>query len=183
MRIIGGKHGGRKFRPPSGIPARPTTDLAKEGLFNILSNHLDFRGLKTLDLFCGTGSISFELASRGAEDLILVDRDQASLEFIRKTAEELGFRGLKTVRADVLRYIARCQEQFGLIFAGPPYALPGIDRLPALIMAKPLLVEGGWLILEHTRGYDFSPVQGFAMARHYGTTIFSIFICSPEKPS
>lgn len=180
MRIIGGVHGGRKFYPPAGIPARPTTDVAKEGLFNILVNQLDFEGLKTLDLFCGTGNISFELASRGAQDLTLVDQDQVSCRFVRKTAEELGFKHFEVHQSEVLRFIQRCINRYDLIFAGPPYALPNIDQLPALILQKSLLNPGGWFILEHTRNHQFSGLPEFHMERHYGSTIFSIFIQAPE---
>jgi 16S rRNA (guanine966-N2)-methyltransferase len=180
MRIIGGTHGGRKFYPPSSIPARPTTDLAKEGLFNVLSNHIDFEGLHTLDLFCGTGSISFELASRGAGDCTLVDQDQQSLQFIRKTSADLGFLNFRIVHSEVLGFLSQGDRQFDLVFAGPPYAFSGIDRLPAIILDKPVVSPGGWLVLEHTRGHDFTGSPGFKMARHYGTTIFSIFIRPPE---
>ncbi|HVB04243.1 MAG TPA: RsmD family RNA methyltransferase [Chitinophagaceae bacterium] len=183
MRIIGGLQGGRKFYPPSGIPARPTTELAREGLFNILSNQLDFKGMRTLDLFCGTGSISFELASRGVSSLTLVDQDRATVRFIRETIDNLGFTGFSIFNADVFRFIRQCTDQFDFIFAGPPYALENIDRIADLIIGKKLLLPGGWFVLEHTKGYDFTGMPHFRMARHYGTTIFSIFILEPDTPS
>ena len=124
MRIIGGEHGGRKFNPPSKMPyTRPTTDIAKEGLFNILQNNLDFEALKTLDLFGGTGSISYELASRGVPDLTIVEKDNAMYEFIKKTSVALRIENLKAVKMDVFKFINQCADKFDFIFAGPPYAL------------------------------------------------------------
>src|SRR6185503_1573463 len=137
MRIVGGEMGGRRFNPPSKMPyTRPTTDIAKEGLFNILQHNLDFETLKTLDLFGGTGSISYELASRGVKDLTIVEKDNAMFDFIKKTATALKIGELHAVKADVFRFIAGCSDQFDLIFAGPPYALATIDDLPKLIFEK-----------------------------------------------
>src|SRR5687768_4461827 len=134
MRIIGGEHGGRKFNPPSKMPyTRPTTDVAKEGLFNVFQHQLDLSSLKTLDLFGGTGSISYELASRGVEDLTIVEKDAAMYEFIRKTSAELKLENFKAIRMDVFKFINQCTEKFDLIFAGPPYALANIDDLPKSI--------------------------------------------------
>src|SRR5688572_12700098 len=128
MRIIGGEHGGRKFNPPGNMPyTRPTTDIAKEGLFNILQHKLDFESLKTLDLFGGTGSISYELASRGVPDLTIVEKDSQMHAFIKKTAEELRITNMKAVKADVFRFIENCTDRFDFIFAGPPYSLTTID--------------------------------------------------------
>src|SRR6188508_212929 len=130
MRIIGGEHGRRRISPPANMPhTRPTTDVAKEGLFNVISNNLDIEELKTLDLFGGTGSISYELASRGASDLTIVEKDTAMYEFIKKTMQALSIENLKTVKMDVFRYIQQCTETFDFIFAGPPYALTNIDDL------------------------------------------------------
>jgi len=176
MRIIGGEHGGRKFTPPSKMPyTRPTTDVAKEGLFNVLQHQLDFEGLKTLDLFGGTGSISYELASRGVTDLTIVEKDAAMHEFIKKTAASIGI-SIKAVRMDVFKYISQATEKFDLIFAGPPYALTNIDDLPKVIFEKQLLQPGGWFILEHTPRNDYRSAPRFSSQRKYGTTIFSIFI-------
>ncbi|MBI5857423.1 MAG: RsmD family RNA methyltransferase [Sphingobacteriales bacterium] len=177
MRIIAGKYGGRKFNPPSKMPfTRPTTDVAKEGLFNILQNNLDFEKLKTLDLFGGTGSISYELASRGVADMTIVEKDSNMYEFIRKTSAELKIDGLKAVKSDVFKFIKNCQEKFDFIFAGPPYALTTIDDLPELIFQKQLLNKGGWLVLEHTPRNDYKKFPHYATERNYGTTVFSIFI-------
>lgn len=177
MRIIGGEHGGRKFNPPNKMPyTRPTTDIAKEGLFNILQHKLDFEDLKTLDLFGGTGSISYELASRGASDLTIVEKDPVMFEFIKKTASQLGMSQLKPVKMDVFRYIDQCTEKFDFIFAGPPYALANIDDLPRMIFNKQLLKKGGWLVLEHTPRNNYKDFPYYKSDRNYGTTIFSIFV-------
>src|SRR6186713_914449 len=131
MRIISGNLGGRRINPPAVMPhTRPTTDIAKEGLFNILQNNLDFEELKTLDLFGGTGSISYELASRGAADLTIIEKDPTMYEFIKKTAAELKLENFKVLKLDVFKYIDQCADKFDFIFAGPPYALGNIDDLP-----------------------------------------------------
>src|SRR5438874_204054 len=128
MRIIRGELGGRKINPPNKMPyTRPTTDIAKEGLFNIIENNLSIDSLKTLDLFGGTGSISYELASRGAADLYVVEKDPAMFEFIKKTSAALQFKNIKVVKMNVFKYLSQCNETFDLIFAGPPYALTSID--------------------------------------------------------
>ncbi|MDP4150851.1 MAG: RsmD family RNA methyltransferase [Bacteroidota bacterium] len=177
MRIIGGSLGGRRVHPPSKMPhTRPTTDIAREGLFNILENNLEIAGLKTLDLFGGTGSISYELASRGAADLTVIEKDPAMFAFIQKTAAELGLSHYKVIRMDVFRYLRDCTEKFDLIFAGPPYALETIDELPRLIADKELLREDGWFILEHTPRNNYTGYRLFVTQRNYGTTVFSIFI-------
>jgi 16S rRNA (guanine(966)-N(2))-methyltransferase RsmD len=177
MRIISGDLGGRRINPPAKMPyTRPTTDIAKEGLFNILQNNLDFEELKTLDLFGGTGNISYELASRGVNELTIVEKDTQMFSFIKKTSESLGLKNFKVVKSDVFRFIEQCREKFDFIFAGPPYALQNIDDLPRLIFEKELLNENGWFILEHTPKNDFGSFPFFKSARNYGTTIFSIFV-------
>jgi 16S rRNA (guanine966-N2)-methyltransferase len=177
MRIISGSLGGRRINPPSKMPyTRPTTDIAKEGLFNILQNNLDFETLKTLDLFGGTGSISYELASRGVKDLTVVEKDNNMFAFIKKTAADLNIENIKLVKSDVFKYINQCREQFDFIFAGPPYALQNIDDLPKLVFEKKLLNENGWFILEHTPRNHYESIPFFKSSRNYGTTIFSIFV-------
>lgn len=176
MRIIGGQHKGRKFHPPAKIPARPTTDVAKEGLFNTLNNMLDFEGIKTLDIFGGTGSISYELASRGATDLTLVERDRKTLGFIQNEIRELGFEGyFKIMPMDVFKFLDQCHVQYNFIFAGPPYALKEINRLPLLIFEKELLLPEGIFVLEHTPRNNYENHPNFEKAKNYGTTIFSFF--------
>lgn len=155
---------------------RPTTDIAKEGLFNILQHKLDFENLKTLDLFGGTGSITYELASRGVPDLTIVEKDTAMYEFIRKTIAELKIENVRPVKMDVFRFIEQCQEQFDFIFAGPPYALANIDDLPRLIFEKKLLKEGGWFVLEHTPRNDYKQFPHYKSERNYGTTVFTTFV-------
>ena len=177
MRIIGGEHGRRRITPPANMPhTRPTTDVAKEGLFNVISNNLDIEELKTLDLFGGTGSISYELASRGANDLTIIEKDPKMYEFIKKTAGELKLQNFKVLKLDVFKYIDQCADKFDFIFAGPPYALGNIDDLPKLIFEKQLLNSKGWFVLEHTPRNDYKKFPFYVTERNYGTTIFSIFI-------
>ena len=177
MRIIGGEHGGRKFNPPSKMPyTRPTTDIAKEGLFNVLQHKLDIEELKTLDLFGGTGSISYELASRGAADLTIVEKDTAMYEFIKKTSQALRLENIKFIKMDVFKFINQCTDKFDFIFAGPPYALTTIDELPKLIFEKQLLNDKGWFVLEHTPRNDYKSFPYYKTEKNYGTTIFSIFV-------
>ena len=177
MRIIGGEHGGRKFNPPSKMPyTRPTTDIAKEGLFNIIQHNLDIEELKTLDLFGGTGNISYELASRGAKELTIVEKDVSMYEFIKKTSKELKIENLKIVKMDVFKFIEQCNEKFDFIFAGPPYALTNIDDLPKLVFEKQLLNSKGWFVLEHTPRNNYKSFPFYKSERNYGTTIFSIFV-------
>jgi 16S rRNA (guanine966-N2)-methyltransferase len=177
MRIIGGEHGGRKFNPPSKMPyTRPTTDIAKEGLFNVLQHSLDIEELKTLDLFGGTGSISYELASRGAKELTIVEKDVAMYEFIKKTLQQLRIENARVIKMDVFKFIDQCKEKFDFIFAGPPYALTNIDDLPRLVVEKELLGPGGWFVLEHTPRNDYKNFPLYKTEKNYGTTIFSIFV-------
>jgi 16S rRNA (guanine(966)-N(2))-methyltransferase RsmD len=176
MRIISGKYGGRTFQPPAKMPyTRPTTDLAKGGLFNVIENNLDIESLKTLDLFGGTGSISYELASRGATDQTIVEKDNNMAAFIQQTSQKLGIK-LNIVKMDVFKYIEQCNEQYDFIFAGPPYALGTIDDLPKKIFEHHLLNEGGWFVLEHTPRNSYKNFPYFRAERNYGTTIFSIFV-------
>jgi 16S rRNA (guanine(966)-N(2))-methyltransferase RsmD len=176
MRIVGGQYGGRRFNPPGKMPyTRPTTDIAKEGLFNVLQHKLDIPSLKTLDLFGGTGSISYELASRGASQLTLVEKDVVMSQFIKKTIAELGIEGAQVLKMDVFRFLDQCTDTYDFIFAGPPYALARIDDLPRIIFDKKLLNPGGWFVLEHTPRNDYKTFAGYKMEKNYGTTIFTIF--------
>ena len=177
MRIISGAFGGRRIHPPAKMPyTRPTTDIAKEGLFNIIQNQLSIEGIKTLDLFGGTGSISFELASRGAQDLTIVEKDPAMFTFIKKTAEQLGIGKIALLRMDVFSFLKHCTDRFDFIFAGPPYALETIDQLPELIVSRELLNKDGWFVLEHTPRNNYKGFPLYTSERNYGTTIFSFFI-------
>lgn len=180
MRIISGKWGGRRISPPAQMPhTRPTTDIAKEGLFNILQNRMDFEGIESLDLFGGTGCISYELASRGAAQLTLVEKDPIMHAFIKKNAEMLGMENYKVLKMDVFAYLQSCEEDFDFIFAGPPYALGTIDELPKIIVSKKMIRKGGFFVLEHTPRNDYEKFEGFSFQRNYGTTLFSFFVSSP----
>ncbi len=160
---------------------RPTTDIAKEGLFNVLQHKLDFEELKTLDLFGGTGSISYELASRGVPDLTIVEKDAAMYEFIRKTSAALHIENMKVIKMDVFKFIDGCTDTFDFIFAGPPYALKNIDDLPRLIFEKHLLKPGGWFVLEHTPRNEYKSFPFYKSERNYGTTVFTTFIEDRES--
>ncbi|MEP6683504.1 MAG: RsmD family RNA methyltransferase [Parafilimonas sp.] len=177
MRIISGSLGGRRIHPPAKMPyTRPTTDLAKEGLFNILQTRIDFEDAKTLDLFGGTGSISYELASRGAADLTIVEKDVDMHAFIKKNITDLKIENVKLIKSDVFAFLSSCTEKYDFIFAGPPYALNTIDDLPRIIVEKNLIAQDGYFVLEHTPRNDYEKYQGFSFKRNYGTTVFSFFI-------
>ncbi len=178
MRIIAGKFKGRRFNPPAkNWPTRPTTDFAKEGLFNILANHFDFAQLKVLDLFGGTGNHSYEFISRGCRDLTYVDKFPGAVAFVRRTARELGIEdAIRIVKADVFRFVGYTGEQYDYIFAGPPYGLPEIDAIPGLIFEHRLLRPGGWLVLEHNPSHSYQNHPHFFQERNYGKTLFSFFI-------
>lgn len=157
---------------------RPTTDIAKEGLFNILHSNFDLEGKKTLDLFGGTGSISYELASRGAAELTIVEKDPQMHAFIKKNIEDLGVKNARVIKGEVFQFIGKCDEKFDFIFAGPPYALPRLDDLPSEIYKHGLLNKNGWFVLEHTPNHHFESEPLFKTSRNYGTTVFSIFVNS-----
>lgn len=177
MRIIGGKFRGRRFNPPADHwPTRPTTDYAKEALFNILNNQLDFEATRVLDLFGGTGSHGYEFISRGCEDVTYVDKFPDAVRFVRKTVATLGIEAnLKIYQMDVFRFIQHATQQWDYIFAGPPYALPTIDTIPDLIFEKNLLLPDGLFVLEHNPHHDFTDHPHLVDVRKYGKTIFSFF--------
>jgi 16S rRNA (guanine(966)-N(2))-methyltransferase RsmD len=177
MRIISGKFKGRRFNPPAdNWPTRPTTDFAKEGLFNILNNRIDFEATKVLDLFGGTGSHSYEFISRGCADVTYVDKFPGCIKFVQKTAEELQIKdSIHIVRADVFKFIESTKEKFDYIFAGPPYPLPNLDTIPDLIFQYELLAVEGVFVLEHNPNHDFSTNEHFVEVRNYGKTLFSFF--------
>lgn len=179
MRIVGGTLGGRRFQPPANIPARPTTDLAREGLFNILNNLIDFEGITALELFAGTGSISYELASRSASMITLLEQDHGSVNFIKKTAAAFGIeKQLNVIKGDVFKFLGSVHQSFDLVFADPPYGLAGLSTLPGLIFEKSLLNEDGIFILEHDYRHGFEQHPHFLRAKKYGDTIFSFFTAS-----
>lgn len=175
MRIISGSLKGRRFSPPNGLPTRPTTDFAKEGLFNILDSNWDLSEVKYLDLFGGTGSISMEMYSRGCRDITTVDNFEGCIRFIESTCKEFGIDAVKLVKADVFRFMDNSNEQYDLIFAGPPYPLSNLAELPDIILKNKLLKEDAWFILEHSPDHNFDNHPNCFHHRNYGKTNFSIF--------
>jgi 16S rRNA (guanine(966)-N(2))-methyltransferase RsmD len=154
---------------------RPTTDIAKEGLFNMLQTRVQIEGATTLDLFGGTGCISYELASRGAANLTIVEKDPIMLDFIKKNIEMLKIENAQVLRMDVFQFLASCSNQYDIIFAGPPYALTTIDDLPKIIVERKLISAEGYFILEHTPRNNYEQFAGYSFQRNYGSTIFSFF--------
>lgn len=183
MRIISGTHRGRSIMAPATLPVRPTTDLAKESLFNILNNLYDFEGLIVLDLFAGIGSISYEFASRGGGQIYSVEMNPRCADFIRKMAEQLHFENIRVVRNNVFNFLKIASMQFDIIFADPPYDLKGIEGIPDLIFEHNLVAPDGLLIVEHPREYDFSGHPNFRQHRNYGKVNFSFFKNGTPPPS
>ncbi len=175
MRIISGSYRHRVIVPPSNFKARPTTDLAKESLFNILENLVDIDSVKVLDLFGGTGGISYEFASRGCPDITCVELNYNHYSFIKRTAKDLSFDAMKVVRADVLKYIPNCPEKFDVIFADPPYDLPQLPLIPKMVLDNQLLNPDGIFIMEHSENYQFADISQFFQHKHYGAVNFSFF--------
>ena len=175
MRIISGQYRHRVIMPPSNFKARPTTDLAKESLFNILENSIDIESVKVLDLFGGTGGISYEFASRGCTDITCIELNYNHYSFIKKTAAELKMEGLKVIRADALKYIANCGCKFDLLFADPPYDLPQLPEIPKMVIDNQLMADGGLFIMEHSEKNKFDQMPQFFMHKHYGAVNFSFF--------
>ena len=175
MRIIRGKYGRRRFDVPKNITARPTTDFARENIFNVIENLIDIDGIEALDLFAGTGAISLELLSRGCAPVVSVEMDRDHASFIRECMKKLDTNDNILIRGDVFRFIKTCKQQFDLIFADPPYALPELPTIPRLILEKGMLKPGGLLVFEHGKKNDFSDVPGFIEHRAYGSVNFSLF--------
>ncbi|MBQ6939748.1 MAG: RsmD family RNA methyltransferase [Alistipes sp.] len=175
MRIISGKYRGRTITPPRNLRARPTTDFAKENIFNVLGNLVDFEDLDVLDLFSGTGSISYEFASRGVRSVTSVEVNNVHHNFIRQTARELEFDNFYAVRANVFLYLKSCTKQFDLIFSDAPYDLEGSEEVIRLVFERDLLGEDGILVFEHSKDRDFSNHEKFWQLRSYGSVQFSMF--------
>ena len=182
MRVISGALGGRKFYPPHNLPTRPTTDFAKTGLFNILNNNFDFGEISVLDLFSGTGNISYEFASRGAERIVSVDKDNGAADFIRKMKKEWGLIMIDVHKSDVFRFLQYNTESFDVIFAGPPYALNNIDDLPDIVLEKGILNKDGWFILETSPKHQFNEHPHLIQVRNYGQTHFHFFSGDKKEP-
>ena len=175
MRIITGIYKGRHFEIPRTFKARPTTDFAKENIFNVLTAYLDFEGATALDLFSGTGSISLELVSRGCSRVVSVEYDRDHHRFICECLKKIGADNCIPLRGDAFRFIKSCKQQFDFIFADPPYAPKELPTIPALIFEKELLAEGGVFVFEHGKDHDFSANPHFRERRAYGSVNFSIF--------
>ncbi|SHM74058.1 RsmD family RNA methyltransferase [Flavobacterium xinjiangense] len=176
MRIISGKYKGRRISPPKGLPVRPTTDMSKEALFNVLNNHFSFEGLKILDLFAGTGNISYEFASRGSTPITSVDGDFGCVKFIKQVATEFDF-NIAATKSDVFTYLERCKTSYDIIFADPPYALDQatFEKIVSLIFEKELLNQDGMMVIEHSKYTKLDHMINFSFKKSYGGSIFSFF--------
>lgn len=175
MRIISGRYRGRKISPKNTLSVRPTTDMAKESLFNILSNNFDFEGMSILDLFAGTGSISFEFLSRGCQNVTSVDINSRCIENIIHAAKTLDTREIHPVKANVFNYLNGVKRTFDIIFADPPYDMEGVETIPGIVFEKELLNNEGWLIIEHSEKHRFTDYPNFYQHRKYGKVNFTIF--------
>lgn len=175
MRIISGKYKGKRIHPPSNFKARPTTDFAKESLFNIIENNFDITELSILDLFAGTGSISYEFASRGAKRIATVESDSNHFRFIEKTLRSLDMPQIDTVRSDAFKVIKNPWESYDIIFADPPFDHEKLEAIPEMILHNNLLAPGGWFILEHPSKMSFVHLKSLFDQRKYGGVNFSFF--------
>ena len=175
MRIISGIYGGRRLSPPKNITARPTTDFAKESLFNLLNNRMDFEGIDMLDLFAGTGGIGIECISRGAREVTAVEIAHVQQNWIITCCRQLGIRNLSVIRGDVFKFLSACRTKYDLIFADPPYALEQLPTLPDAILERDILKENGWLVIEHGKDTDFTSHPRHYETRTYGSVHFSFF--------
>lgn len=175
MRIVSGTHKSRQITAPKNLPVRPTTDIAKEAIFNVMVNHFDLESVHVLDLFAGTGNISYEFASRGASGVTSVDKDLYCVNFIRKTAADLGLEAILAFRADAFRYLANTEGTYDIIFCDPPFDSEGVALLPGLVFEHQRLKPDGWLIVEHSKEHDLSQLPHFYKLRKYGKVNFSIF--------
>jgi len=181
MRIISGSHRGRRIITPTNLPVRPTTDLAKEALFNILVNRIDFEETKVLDLFAGTGNISFEFASRDCPEVTAIENNFRCIEFMKKTTSQLSFTTLRVIRSDVFQFIRQNRKTYDLIFADPPYEMEGVAELPGLILKSNMLHPEGLLIVEHDKKVSFKKYSELMETRIYGKVNFSFF-ARPGNP-
>lgn len=175
MRIIRGKYGRRRFDVPTNITARPTTDYARESIFNVIENLIDLEGATALDLFSGTGAVSFEFLSRGCASVTSVEKAATQFNFIIKVKKLLGDDNLTQVKGDVFRFIGSCTRKFDIIFADPPYDLPNLPELPGLILNSGMVKEGTIVVVEHSKHNDFSALPQFMQHRTYGKVNFTIF--------
>lgn len=175
MRIITGLYKGRHFDVPRSFKARPTTDFAKENIFNVMNGYIDFEDAMALDLFSGTGSISLELVSRGCKEVVSVEADRDHANFIRECVKKLGVDNDMIIRGDVFRFLKTCRQKFDFIFADPPYAMKDLPTIPDIIFNKELLNEEGYFVFEHGKDHQFTDHPHFVEHRSYGSVNFSIF--------
>ena len=175
MRIIAGSLKGRRLNPPTSLPVRPTTDMARESLFNILNNYVDYEECTVMDLFAGTGAVSLEFVSRGAKEVTAVDINGQCTDFIKASALQFGVKNIHVVRADVFDLLKRAYKKFDIVFADPPYALENLESLPDRVFEHNLLTDDGVFILEHPREYQFEEHPHFWQHRHYGKVNFTFF--------
>lgn len=176
MRIIRGSHRGKNIVAPVSLPVRPTTDAAKESLFNILNNYFQEDEIRVLDLFAGTGNISYEFAARGAKEVVSVDIEEKCTSFMKKTASVLDFENMRVVRNDVFNFLKILKASYDVVFADPPYDLERVKELPTLVFDANAVKEGGMFVLEHSGLHDFSAHPNFKEMRHYGRVHFSFFV-------
>ncbi len=181
MRIVSGTHRGRVITPPRNLRARPTTDFAKENIFNVLGNMFDLEGVDVLDLFAGTGSISYEFASRGAANVTSVEINAVHYNFICETAKKFGFSSIHPVKANVFLYLKSASKKFDIIFSDAPYDLDGAEAVIDLVLDNDFLREGGVLVFEHSKDKDLSSHPGFVRERTYGSVRFSFFEAGSKK--
>jgi 16S rRNA (guanine966-N2)-methyltransferase len=176
MRIISGKYKGRRISAPKNLPVRPTTDMSKEALFNILNNHFNLTELKVLDLFAGTGNISYEFASRGSKPIIAVDANFGCVSFIKKTTDEYEF-NITAIKSDVFQFLEKTKGDFDIIFADPPYDLDQakFEKINELVFQNELMNEEGMLIIEHSKHTKLNHLQHFSFQKNYGGSVFSFF--------
>lgn len=184
MRIVSGKYKGRRISPPKNLPVRPTTDMSKEALFNVLNNHFNFPGLKVLDLFAGTGNISYEFASRGSENITSVDGDFGCVKFIRQTAAEFDF-NIAAIKSDVFKFLEKHTSVYDLIFADPPYGLdqPAFEKIVTTIFERNLLDEEGMMVIEHSKYTKLDHLAHFSFQKSYGGSFFSFFEFASDEDS
>ncbi len=184
MRIISGKYKGRRINPPKGLPVRPTTDMSKESLFNILNNHFNFEGLKVLDLFAGTGNISYEFASRGSYPITAVDGDFGCIKFIKQVTAEHDF-SIAAIKSDVLKYLEKCNTSYDIVFADPPYDLDQttFEKIVLLVLQNNILSEDGMMIIEHSKYTKMDHLPHFSFQKNYGGSFFSFFEFESDEDS
>jgi len=184
VRIISGKYKGRRISPPKNLPVRPTTDMSKEALFNVLNNHFNFSGLKVLDLFAGTGNISYEFASRGSDNITSVDADFGCVKFIKQTAAEFDF-DIAAVKSDVFSFLQKNTNCYDIIFADPPYGLDqqSFEKIILTVFDRELLDEDGMMVIEHSKYTKMDHLMHFSFQKSYGGSFFSFFEFETERES